>query len=92
MRDFGTLMQLLDDYHDQSKDEDAGVSTMFTDGPWTKEDLKRMREGVLSRCKQLWGDGSAYRRFRLITRLHQELGWIENETRLRSSWLVPWYL
>lgn len=90
--EFGAVMQLLDDYLDQPDDEAEGISTLFTEGHFTREDLARQREQMMDKAESLWGESAATRRFRHILRLHTLLGDVANKTPLRPEWLVPWYL
>lgn len=89
---FGSLMQLLDDYLDQPKDEEVGISTMFTRGCMGRENLRKFAETVMDNAEELWGRGPATRRFRWVVRAHIKLGWVENESRFSASTLVPWYV
>jgi len=90
--DFGAVMQLLDDYLDQPDDRAEGISTLFTEGYCTRQDLVLRREQMMDDAEDLWGESAATRRFRRILRLHTRLGDVANKTRLRPEWLVPWYL
>ena len=90
--EFGTLMQQLDDYLDKPKDEDAGLSTMYSLGQWDKQHLLNEINRVEEIAQAEWGESSAHRRFFKICRLHRRLGEVENETPLMASWLVPGYL
>jgi hypothetical protein len=91
MFEFGHLMQCLDDYLDQPKDEKEGISTLFTTGEMNVSDLCRLWEDVMRQCKQVFGDSTAYRRFRKVTRAHILMGDVENTTPLSASTLCPWY-
>ena len=90
--EFGTLMQQLDDYLDKPKDEDAGLSTMYSLGQWDKQHLLNEINRVEEIAQAEWGESSAHRRFFKICRLHRRLGEVENETPLKASWLAPGYL
>jgi hypothetical protein len=92
MLEFGAVMQLLDDYLDQPDDEDAGISTLFTEGYTTRQDLAFRREEMMDEAEALWGASPATRRLRRILRLHTRLGDVANRTPLRPEWLVPYYL
>jgi hypothetical protein len=90
--DFGVLMQLLDDYLDQPDDEADGISTLYTEGHFDRSDLEYHRKRVLTAAEKTWGESTASERFRAVTKLHSRAGWLNNETPIDPSWIVPWYL
>lgn len=89
---FGTLMQQLDDYLDKPKDEEAGLSTMYSLGEWDSQHLLNEIITVEGLTRSQWGKSTAHSRFFKICRLHRRLGQVENETPLKASWLAPGYL
>lgn len=91
MHEFGTTMQLLDDYLDQPGDRAEGISTLFTEGVYDRSDLEDHIEGVEDGCRSLWGDTKPVRRFSKLMRYHYALGRVENKTPIPAARLVPWY-
>lgn len=92
MMDFGTLMQMLDDYLDQPKDREQGLDTKYTIGLSNRNSLKCRINQVERDAIAEWGRSDALSRFFNICRLHRVLGRVENETPLRAKWLAPGYL
>ena len=90
--EFGSLMQQLDDYLDKPKDEDAGLSTMYSLGAWDKQHLGNEINATEKIAAAEWGKSRAHKRFFRICRLHRRLGQIENETPLKAAWFAPGYL
>lgn len=92
IRNFGYVMQLLDDYLDQPGDDAAGISTLFTSGEYDRSSLC-YEIGKLRRwCEDVWGETPALGRFFRICRLHARLGDVENNTLIPVKRAVPFYL
>ena len=90
--DFGYLMQMLDDYLDQPKDNENGLTTPYAFDRYGKNWLRRRIKTTRADTAGLWGKSRAHSRFFNICRAHRILGKIENETPLSASWFAPGYL
>lgn len=91
MMEFGHVMQLLDDYVDCPEDEREGISTLFTEGHMTSDDLEARRRELISDMESLWGRSTATRRFDRLTRWHRRLGDFVNRTGIGPERVVPYY-
>jgi hypothetical protein len=92
IRDFGYLMQMLDDYLDRPKDKHNGLTTPYAFPQYNSEWLKQRIDTVERDTAALWGKSRAHSRFFNICRAHRILGKIENGTPLSASWFAPGYL
>lgn len=88
----GATLQLLDDYLDQPKDKQSGISTVFTKGVSSRRELHEAVTLVSNRAEDVWGDSGAHRRLFDVMALHHRLGYVENNTPFRASWFAPGYL
>lgn len=90
--EFGFLMQLLDDHLDQQTDEEAGISTLFTEDLFSVDDLELKLETVMDNAEIIFGESRASKRLRRILKTHLLIGKIENRTPIPVSKTVPWYI
>jgi len=92
MERFGFTLQMLDDHLDRAKDEEAGLSTPFTEGFWETDDLEVLLDQTAEKAAQLWGESDAHERFFDICRLHIKLGELEYKHPGTASRVCPWYV